>query len=169
MSDLPTLEEFVKEREAGINRLHDDWKVHGWVDAANDLKAFCMQKAGIACSECGGSGQKLYSSTATWRGGMGGASMTHDVCDVCWGTGHKDQTGADLRAVRNELEGRKIKASRDWLYSRMGVGFTGQKERLLKVAEKLERARWGDDFWLRRTAETVINSIRELVGDERDG
>ncbi len=41
------------------------------------------------CRECGGSGYKLYGSTATWRGGIGGQAMTNDVCDYCWGSGSK--------------------------------------------------------------------------------
>lgn len=40
-----------------------------------------------ACPQCSGSGIKLYGSTATWRGGIGGAAMTNDVCDKCWGSG----------------------------------------------------------------------------------
>lgn len=39
------------------------------------------------CKECGGSGIALYGSTATWHGGIGGAAMTYDVCDKCWGSG----------------------------------------------------------------------------------
>lgn len=39
------------------------------------------------CRECGGSGYKLYGSTATWRGGVGGQAMTNSVCDCCWGSG----------------------------------------------------------------------------------
>jgi hypothetical protein len=39
------------------------------------------------CARCGGTGDRLYGSTATWRGGIGGAAMTTDVCDSCWGSG----------------------------------------------------------------------------------
>ncbi len=39
------------------------------------------------CRDCGGWGVKLYGSTATWRGGVGGAAMTSDVCNKCWGSG----------------------------------------------------------------------------------
>ena len=40
-----------------------------------------------ACEECGGSGYRVYDSTATWREGAGGSTMTTDVCDKCWGSG----------------------------------------------------------------------------------
>jgi len=41
------------------------------------------------CEACGGSGYQTYGSTATWRGGVGGQSMTTDVCCECWGSGDK--------------------------------------------------------------------------------
>ena len=39
------------------------------------------------CKECAGLGVKTYGSTATWRGGIGGQSLTSGVCDKCWGSG----------------------------------------------------------------------------------
>lgn len=39
------------------------------------------------CRDCGGFGRKVYGTTATWRGGVGGAMVTQDVCDRCWGSG----------------------------------------------------------------------------------
>jgi hypothetical protein len=51
----------------------------------------CRCIEGELCSDCAGWGVKLYGSTATWRGGIGGQAMTTDVCDVCWGSGDKAQ------------------------------------------------------------------------------
>lgn len=51
------------------------------------------------CVVCKGSGIRLYGSTATWRGGIGGQRMTRDVCDACWGTGDEHRKGEDLRAM----------------------------------------------------------------------
>jgi hypothetical protein len=39
------------------------------------------------CSECRGSGIKTYGTSATWRGGSGGMTITTDVCNTCWGNG----------------------------------------------------------------------------------
>ncbi len=55
------------------------------------------------CKDCGGSGRKMYSNTATWRGGMGGCTMTPDVCNKCWGTGCNERTGADLAKMQCEV------------------------------------------------------------------
>lgn len=44
---------------------------------------------GDQCQSCGGAGRRAYGNTATWRGGIGGAVITCDVCDRCWGSGSK--------------------------------------------------------------------------------
>jgi hypothetical protein len=51
---------------------------------------------GHECPRCNGAGRTTYGSTATWRGGIGGAAMTMDVCDRCWGSGDRHRPGADL-------------------------------------------------------------------------
>ncbi len=66
---------------------------------ARDWKAECYRYApssradliedGDFCEDCSGSGYKIYGDTSTWRGGIGGAAMTTDVCDKCWGSGSK--------------------------------------------------------------------------------
>lgn len=55
------------------------------------------------CSRCSGAGVRAYGDTSTWRRGMGGQSVTEDVCDRCWGTGHEDRPGPNLRKVEEEI------------------------------------------------------------------
>lgn len=43
------------------------------------------------CKMCQGYGTILYGSTATWHGGIGGAAMTTDVCNKCWGSGNAER------------------------------------------------------------------------------
>ena len=52
------------------------------------------------CPTCYGSGVSLYSSTSTWRGGIGGQAMTIDICDSCWGSGRKSRHWMDLRTLK---------------------------------------------------------------------
>tara|TARA_R100001079_G_C4450640_1_gene153554 strand:- start:2373 stop:3140 length:768 start_codon:yes stop_codon:yes gene_type:complete len=59
------------------------------------------------CPSCAGMGTMLYGSTSTWRGGLGGAAMTYDVCRVCWGTGDANRKGTDLEKVTELLESTK--------------------------------------------------------------
>jgi hypothetical protein len=56
----------------------------------------------IPCEQCNGLGTKVYSSTATWQGGIGGAAMTTDVCDKCWGSGDKYRHWVNLRKLENK-------------------------------------------------------------------
>lgn len=64
-----------------------------------------------ACVKCGGWGIRSYANTTTWHGGAGGQALTHDVCDRCWGSGHKEKRGADLRSIEAGL--RTLTTERD--------------------------------------------------------
>lgn len=59
---------------------------------------------GDECAICGGSGRTIYPSTATWAGGIGGAAITGDVCDECWGSGSRARKGADLRRLEQRAQ-----------------------------------------------------------------
>lgn len=59
------------------------------------------------CPVCRGVGRYYYGSTATWRGGAGGAAMTLDVCDLCWGSGDPRHPFQNLR----DLERRAARAA----------------------------------------------------------
>lgn len=53
---------------------------------------------------CFGSGRCMYGSTATWRGGVGGQSITEDVCDRCWGSGDESNPGPNLRLAMHRAK-----------------------------------------------------------------
>lgn len=52
------------------------------------------------CGDCSGMGVKVYGSTATWRGGVGGQAMTSDICDKCWGSGDISRPWPSRRAMK---------------------------------------------------------------------
>lgn len=56
-------------------------------------------EVGEQCDRCQGAGSYMYSSTATWMGGIGGQAMTVGVCDKCWGSGKKNSPWTNLRDV----------------------------------------------------------------------
>jgi hypothetical protein len=49
------------------------------------------------CGRCNGRGRRAYASTATFWGGLGGASITDGVCDGCWGSGDEWNKNPNLR------------------------------------------------------------------------
>lgn len=84
------LTKFPRERQADIAIMH-----------ASRLVGLAHAIAGVACPKCSGEGRRVYGSTATWQGGIGGQAMTEGICDKCWGTGRTDRIGVDLRKLKN--------------------------------------------------------------------
>jgi len=62
-----------------------------------------IERKADVCLPCQGSGIRAYGSTATWRGGAGGQSVTSDVCDKCWGSGNVSKPFASWRKVRQVI------------------------------------------------------------------
>jgi len=54
---------------------------------------------------CTGSGVRAYGDTSTWRGGIGGQSLTCDVCDSCWGSGSKSKPWPSRRTQEQPRQG----------------------------------------------------------------
>lgn len=80
----------------------------GWRDGIRDA----IEQRGVdpdhACRECCGLGVRVYGSTATWRGGVGGQRMTRGVCNRCWGSGDAQRPWLDLRRLERELEALRL-------------------------------------------------------------
>lgn len=77
------------------------------IDVAETLLSIARTMAGIACQRCAGLGMYAYSDTSTWGRGGGGQAITTDTCDLCWGTGRSDRTGANLREIQAQLRAAK--------------------------------------------------------------
>lgn len=76
-----------------------------WSPSSDDFLHRALAWRGVeseACQSCAGAGARLYSSTSTWRGGMGGQMFTRDVCDQCWGSGAAAQPWLNLRTLRDD-------------------------------------------------------------------
>lgn len=57
----------------------------------------------VPCSRCGGLGRKVYPNSSTWRGGIGGQTLTSDVCDKCWGSGEEHRPWRSWRELEAKL------------------------------------------------------------------
>ena len=91
------------------------------------------------CGRCSGSGTTWYGSTSTWRGGIGGASMTRDVCDQCWGTGDKHRTGEDLRKLHATMKAEIAKAAVTLLTEAVGARMSVTRDAVVELIGELDR------------------------------
>jgi len=57
----------------------------------------------IVCPKCNGRGKIVYSNTSTYMHGIGGQALTEDLCEVCWGSGRKDQIWTNVRELKKEV------------------------------------------------------------------
>lgn len=90
------------------------------------------------CPHCRAQGWRQYSSTATWRGGLGGQAFCQDVCDQCWGSGDLTYPGYDIRKAEAKFRSQVRAEAAEHLQRRMGAGLRLDVG-LLELAEELER------------------------------
>lgn len=91
------------------------------------------------CDTCKGSGVRAYANTATWHGGMGGASITHDVCDQCWGSGDKHEPWTNLREQERTLNARVTREALTLVERRLGLRFDDMRGGLTEIAAEVEK------------------------------
>jgi len=100
-ADVPPLtvrrmDAVTKVHEAVVSCIEADRASRG----TGEREAFLSWRGvDIPCDRCGGAGVRAYPSSAGWRGGAAGQSITTDVCDSCWGSGDKNRHGANLRKL----------------------------------------------------------------------
>jgi len=90
-----------------------DKSVHDYIEEArqnNDMQAQYyfdfLDRRGVRylCETCQGLGTRIYANTSTWRYGIGGAMITTDICDKCWGSGDKYRKGVNLKELYSKLK-----------------------------------------------------------------
>ena len=137
----------------------------------DDFAAKALEWRGVdtPCERCGGSGVFSYASTALWRGGMGGASISNGVCDHCWGSGDANNPWTDLRALRDTENERIAKAAGKLLERSIGAEFETIKpaiEHLCALLDKQARRRkppTGEDFRGQRNWEIVCSGLSNAL------
>lgn len=126
------------------------------------------------CTKCQGAGVRSYSSTATWRGGMGGCMITTDVCDRCWGSGDEHRHGEDLRALYAAKKKWEEDQTFEYLTQRFGLNLRGFRARFKDVADfcgkQANRRKIPEgehEFWWHHEWSAIESIIRKLVGDAK--
>lgn len=129
-----------------------------WMLDARDIETPCMK--------CQGMGSRAYGSTATWHGGMGGASITSDVCDHCWGSGDEHRHWTDLRRLKSGEDHRVHLRAGELLAHRCGVGLRtllpGLDELVLEL-RKFERQRRPRTYGFGTVAHCLANLLGDLI------
>jgi hypothetical protein len=96
------------------------------------------------CESCNGYGTRWYNNTSTWLRGFGGAKITRDVCDTCWGSGDKDKKWTDIRAMEltksQEIKSRALTLFADSFKTSMDILQPALNE-LCDELDKLGRGR----------------------------
>jgi hypothetical protein len=90
------------------------------------------------CMSCRGTGVKVYSSTALWRGGIGGQAMTNGPCDTCWGSGDRYRPWTDLRKLEAGMKAEIEKQAEAHFVDRM-AGRWYQKKYFVQLVELLTK------------------------------
>lgn len=122
------------------------------------------------CPRCHGWGVCSYSSTATWRGGMGGQSFTSDICDVCWGSGDEHRHGTDIRALERKYADWERDQCMAYFARQTGANMSTTKAYMAAIAtflDSLERKRkipdGCEEFWWRMTVHAVAAAFRRFA------
>lgn len=137
------------------DELSDELRMRRGIDRHADL-----------CGVCGGWGRRLYGSTATWRGGVGGAAMTWDVCDVCWGSGTPQHPGENLREWRDRLRQAHTLGSARMFAESIGAQLGVMRptvEALSKELRKMSRQRRPRPYWWADSCERLADLLEEAI------
>lgn len=124
----------------------------------------------VVCQGCQGAGDRVYGSTATWRGGIGGAAMTLGVCDVCWGSGDSAHPWENLRKLQKDKWEQVCRLARAYLEHGLGAGiglFIPVQRELADHVEAIAKKR-KTSYDLRRLCALVAKTLRNLANAGRD-
>ena len=111
------------------------------VDDRDIYRDYLLRGRGVEdpCIKCEGFGTILYSSGATWRGGMGTATHQRDVCDACWGSGDRYHSGVDLRRLRDEENKRVAERAVELLAHSVGCELGPSRLAITHIIEALQK------------------------------
>lgn len=89
------------------------------------------------CTRCDGSGRRAYGSTATWRGGIGGQTITMDLCDHCWGSGELHRPFRSLRKIYDErVESVKRAQDLEKKYNELADAISTDTARIIAITKR---------------------------------
>lgn len=138
------------------------------IDARDNWLQYYLRFSGVRnpCHRCHGLGHIAYSSTATWRGGMGGAAMTRDVCNSCWGSGIEGEPWTDIQKLEAEMDAQVEARAVSWLADITMARWPVMRPAILEliaVFEKLERERRPRPPYFQSVTRALAAKLREIL------
>ena len=123
------------------------------------------------CAQCHGTGKRVYDSTSTWRGGVGGCAMTAAECDRCWGSGDEHNPWEDKRKRDLEMKARVDRLAAERLSTQLGVHWPDLHPSVEAIAEELDRLSRGRKqrpYWFAETCTSMARVLRALVSASKE-
>lgn len=93
------------------------------------------------CENCNGLGTICYPDSNTWRESSGRVVLrmfTHDVCNVCWGTGDEHRHGVNLQEIEATTNLRIAQVTVDRLARVAGATLKVSRKAVDALREQLE-------------------------------
>lgn len=125
------------------------------------------------CESCQGLGCRSYSSTSTWRGGIGGHAVTIGQCDSCWGSGDKYQPWPNIRKLEQSQADWEEDQCLKYLGRRLGAPISRLSKRLGQLADlcdkqanKRKLPEGEQEFWWHHEWTVLSSILRKFVKDE---
>lgn len=118
---------------------------------------------GYECGVCHGLGERMYSSTSTWRKGVGGQAGTQGICDQCWGSGRKDQPWEDLRTLRDRTQTAVAEGALTHLAGAAGTTLAALHpavQEIMAELERLSRGRKPRPPWFYEACVGLVKALR---------
>ena len=123
------------------------------------------------CAKCSGTGELSYSSTATWRGGIGGQAFTSGVCCHCWGSGDAHRPWTNLRELEDKHRTELRKACASDVAKRCGATLSDMSEPVIELCAILDdvsspRKRKVRPRWFYMLCQVLSRELKLSIGDE---
>jgi len=119
-SDVKLVQQANAEQRQQIEDLQK--RVEELLDRRNNFHRDVVEWRGVefenVCTECSGSGYKVYGNTATYHHGAGGQAITTSVCNKCWGSGDRYKPWVSwLKIEQQSQEIARLREALQLLYS----------------------------------------------------
>lgn len=143
------------------------------IDRRNNFHREVVEWRGIefdhVCTECGGSGYKVYGNTTTYHHGAGGQAITTSVCNKCWGSGDTYRPWTSWLQI--EQQAKRLQELEEWQKIVTGTG-TDQEAVVRMVATEYTKVAvqcWKEKCEQQAQQIAALREALQLLYDVQNG